>query len=140
MGDLVFAEIIFNLRTGDGEQRADNLPAPGGDAAEPGCPAAAGKVEEQGLGVVVQIVGGEDIFRADLVGAVSQKGVAQLPRRLLQTHAVGERVAGGVAVPGQAGDAVLPAPGFHKAQIAQGFLPADAMLEVGGGHVQPCRK
>ena len=78
--------------------------------------------------------------RAELPGCFQEKGVAQLTRRLLEAEALFGGPGGRVPVPENEGNALPAAPGFHKAQIAQGFLPADAMLEVGGGHVQPCCK
>ena len=139
MGDLVLREIRLDLGAGDLQHRPHDPPAHAGDAAQPGGAAAAGEVEEQGLGQIVQRVGRDDRFAAEGVRRAFEEIVAQRAPRLLEPEAVRRGVGGHVGMLRHIGDAVFPAEALHKGGVAPGFRAPDAVLEMGGGHIEALR-
>ena len=128
----VFREILLDLPPRDAQQRAHDPPPLGRDTAETAQAAAAREVHEDRFGVVVGVMGGGDPVAAEDVGRPLQKGVAQLSGRRLDAEALLRRAGRHIAVPHRAGDAALAAEGHHKACVREGFLPAKAVLKVGG--------
>jgi hypothetical protein len=75
VGDAVAAQIVLDDGAAGGEQRPMSLPPPAdaGQAVKPGPP---GQVEQQGLGVVVGVVGGGDAVAAQSAAVSSERRTA----------------------------------------------------------------
>ena len=139
MGDCVFGKILLDLLSCHAEQRADDVVPPCGDAAQTGCSAAAGQIENKGLGVVIGIVGGGDEPAIQLLRCGKQERISKLPRGLFDADRLFGGIGRYVPMTDPAGDAVFRTVVFNKPSVPQGFLAADAMLEMSGGHVDPGR-
>ena len=93
-------------------------------------------MQEHRLRVVLPVVGGGDAVRAQVLRRLLQKAVAELPGRVLHAPPGLPGKGGHVPAPAEEGDAPPGAPGADK-----GLVPvrcgAEAVVEVGGGHLEP---
>ena len=84
VGQSVNAQVLLNGAARRGQQRANQIVPTGGDTGQTTQTAAPNEVEQDGLRVVIGVVGGGDHIRVHLTGRLTQKGVAHLPGGLLQ--------------------------------------------------------
>ena len=86
MRDGISVQIIFDFSSGGGEQRPDKGIQPGFNAAQSLKSRSPQQMHEQGLGIVVGVVGGGDAVGLQLPGQLIEKGVPQSPGGFLQPH------------------------------------------------------
>ncbi len=135
IGDVVFRHIIVDLPPADLQQGADD-PAPHRrNAAQPPQAGAPQQVEQDGLRVVVPVVGGGDALRPQPVRGLLQKGVPQLPGGVLHPSPGG--VGAHVPASGHKGHAVAGAPVPDELLVPVRRRP-QPVVEVGGGQRHPC--
>ena len=95
---------------------------------------AAGQVEQQGLQIVVGVVGGGDAVTAQLRRRPAEKFVPELPPRLLHPQAPAFGLGVHLSPLHHAGDAPAGAPVGDEGGIGVGRLPPHAVVVVGGAH------
>ena len=135
VGDAELGHIMGYLPAAAVDEGADDLAAAVGDAGETPGAAAADKVHEQGLGVIVGVVGGGDEVTAQLHTFFFQKFIAQLTGGFFDAQPFGTGVGGHIAPAQNKGDALTLAVALDKERVAHGFGTADAVFVVGGNHV-----
>ena len=136
MPNAVFGEVLLYLLAAHAQQRADDIIAPRGNAAQTERAAAAGEVEDERLGVIVGIVRRGDKPAAALLRGALQELIAQPPCRFFGAESVRQSIARHVPVTDDAFYPPLGAPVFDKARITQGFPAPDAVLIVRGDNVR----
>ena len=120
-----------------GEKRAEDVAVWDGEdgvnPAEALGPGSAKELHEDGFGLVVEGVGGED--GVGLAGGeeVAEGCVAEVASCLFDGFAVGGGVGGGVDAPGVEGDFEAGAEGFDEGLVGVGFGTPEAVVDVDGG-------
>ena len=136
MANAVFGEIFLDLRARDLQQRADDIAAPVRYALQARAAAAPGKVEKHRLRVVVGIVRRGYAAAAESAGRLVQECISQLPRGFFRSKPVLARITRHIPVLHCELYAEPSAQLFDKARVAQGFVPAYAVLIVRGVHLK----
>lgn len=78
-------QALRDLRAAKGEEGTKNLAVPGPDTRQARETAAEEQPEEHGFRLVVRVMGGEDHFRADLLGQGTEEVVSLVPGEALET-------------------------------------------------------
>lgn len=134
--ELVGADVVQDVLAGEGEDGPQDAPADGGDAGEAADAGAAGEVEEGGFGVVVGVVGDEDVVEFALEAGFLEPGVAEFAGGHLDADAAGGGVGPGVEFADAEGDAVGVAEAFDELLVHVGFFPAEVEVAVEGEEVE----
>lgn len=133
MEEAVARGIGLDVGPGEGQQGTHDVALDGEDAVEAGETGATEEVEEEGLGRVVAMVGGEDGSIAVAAEKPAEIGIAQPAGGILD----GEMVAGGKALGGELGDmdgdTVLRGQGTDKALVAVAVARAEMEVAMGDG-------
>jgi len=128
-------EVGPKLLPGVGQKGADHDPLPLPDARGPGGPLE--ELEEHGLRLVVQGVGGEDRPGPHLPGHPVEEGVAHFPGHRLQVLAPGLGDPGHLHPLGEEGEAQPFRQGPDEG-LVQGAFRAQAVVQVGHHRLAPC--
>ena len=132
MGDAVLGQVGEHLRPGAGEQGAHDPVAAGRDAGQPMQPGAPHQMEQQGLQIVVGVMGGGDARTVQSLGALAEKIIAQLPGGLLHTQAAALSLRVHISLAHHEKDVARCAPLGHKGRVPVGFRAPQVVVEVGG--------
>ena len=88
MGDALLLQVGRNVALRDGQQGADQDPPHRGDACEPIQPGPPDQVEEDGLRIVIGVVGGGQLVGPQILGSLGEETVAHGPGGLLHPFAL----------------------------------------------------
>ena len=136
MGKVVGLQIGLDVRTWGGEQGTHQFSPAGRDTCQAVEPGSTGQVEQQGLQIVVSVVGGGDAVTAQLFRRTAEELVPQFPAGLLHPQATAGGFAVHIAPLHHAGDVPLFAEVFHKGGVSIGGLSPHPVVVVGGGHLK----
>ena len=132
MGNFFLGQIDGDVDAGGGQQGTDQNASYRRNPCQSIQSGAPGQVEQEGLRVVIGIVGGGDLVGAQLLGGGGEKAVAHGAGGFLHPFALFLGLLGHVAPAHHQGDAPLLAPLDHEVLVPLGLLPPQLMVEVGG--------
>ena len=87
MGDALLLQVGRNVALRNGQQGADQDPPHRGMPVSPSSPAPPDQVEEDGLRIVIGVVGGGQLVGPQILGALGEETVAHGPGGLLHPFA-----------------------------------------------------